>query len=240
MFENVSFHYDPKQPVLHEVNLAIAGGTRLAIVGGTGAGKSTLLGMVPRFYDPVKGSIRLDGQPLVEVTKSSLRQQMAIVLQETLLFSTSIRENIAYGKPGASNEEIEHAAEMAEALDFIKDLADGFDTAVGERGCRLSVGQRQRLGLARAFLRDAPILLLDEPTSALDGETEAAIMETLQRLMSGRTTLMVTHRLAAIHSFSRVVVMEKGRLIEDGSPAELLAGQGAFYRLARAHEGEKK
>jgi ATP-binding cassette subfamily B protein/subfamily B ATP-binding cassette protein MsbA len=233
-FENVSFGYATGQPVLHDIDLAIAPNQIVALVGGTGAGKSTLLSLVPRFYDPDAGSVALDGRDVRAVTKKSLRSQIAIVLQDTLLFSTTIRENIAYGRPDATDAEIREAARRAQADDFISHLPAGYDSTVGERGGHLSVGQRQRIGIARAFLKNAPILLLDEPTSALDPTTEAAIMETIKDLMQGRTTLIVTHRLATIHGVDRIVVLEDGRIVEQGTGAELLAKNGVYATLYAA------
>ncbi len=233
-FQNVSFGYATGQPVLHDIDLAIAPNQIVALVGGTGAGKSTLLSLVPRFYDPDAGSVALDGRDVRAVTKKSLRSQIAIVLQDTLLFSTTIRENIAYGRPDATDAEIREAARRAQADDFISHLPAGYDSTVGERGGHLSVGQRQRIGIARAFLKNAPILLLDEPTSALDPTTEAAIMETIKDLMQGRTTLIVTHRLATIHGVDRIVVLENGRIVEQGTGAELLAKNGVYATLYAA------
>ncbi|HEY5036666.1 MAG TPA: ABC transporter ATP-binding protein, partial [Chthoniobacterales bacterium] len=230
-FDNVSFAYDEKNPVLAGVDLTIAPNQIVALVGGTGAGKSTFLSLVPRFYDPTSGFVRLDGHDLRAVTKKSLRAQIAIVLQDTLLFSTTIRENIAYGRPDATEEEIHEAARRAQADSFINNLPNGYDNPVGERGGHLSVGQRQRIGIARAFLKNAPILLLDEPTSALDPTTEAAIMETIKELMHGRTTLIVTHRLATIHGVDQIVVLEHGRVVEQGRGSELVARGGAYAKL---------
>ncbi len=229
-FQNASFSYG-SQPVLHDINLSISPNQIVAVVGGTGAGKSTLLSLVPRFYDPNSGAVTLDGHDLRTITKKSLRSQIAIVLQDTLLFSTTIRENIAYGRPDATDDEIREAARRAQADEFISRLPAGYDSPVGERGGHLSVGQRQRLGIARAFLKDAPILLLDEPTSALDPTTEAAIMETIKDLMRGRTTLIVTHRLATIHRVDRIVVLEHGRMVEQGTGAELVAKGGVYAKL---------
>jgi ATP-binding cassette subfamily B protein len=230
-FEKVSFSYGPQQTVLHDIDLSISPSQIIAVVGGTGAGKSTLLSLVPRFYDPNAGRVTLDGRDLRAITKKSLRAKVAIVLQDTLLFSTTIRENIAYGRPGATEAEIREAARRAQADEFISRLPAGYDSPVGERGSHLSVGQRQRIGIARAFLKDAPILLLDEPTSALDPTTEAAIMETIKELMQGRTTLIVTHRLATIHRVDRIVVLEHGRIVEQGAGADLVAKGGVYAKL---------
>ncbi|MGI8433087.1 MAG: ABC transporter ATP-binding protein, partial [Chthoniobacterales bacterium] len=233
-FEDVRFGYHDAQPVLEGIDLAIAPNQIVALVGGTGAGKSTLLSLVPRFYDPTSGVVRLDGRELHEITKKSLRDKIAIVLQDTLLFSTTIRENIAYGRPEATEEEIHEAARRAQADDFIRRLPNEYNSPVGERGGHLSVGQRQRIGIARAFLKNAPILLLDEPTSALDPTTEAAIMETIKELMHGRTTLIVTHRLATIHHVDKIVVLEHGRVIEEGRGPELVTRGGSYAKLYNA------
>jgi len=240
-FQNVSFGYalatasppggGQGRLVLHDVDLRIEPNQMIAIVGGTGAGKSTLLSLVPRFYDPTSGSVALDGRNVREIKKKSLRAQIGIVLQDTLLFSTTIRENIAYGRPDASDDEIIDAAKRAQADEFIRQLPNGYANTVGERGGQLSVGQRQRIGIARAFLKNAPVLLLDEPTSALDPTTEAAIMETIKDLMRGRTTLIATHRLATIHDVDRIVVLERGRIVEQGPGAELLARGGVYAKL---------
>jgi ATP-binding cassette subfamily B protein len=233
-FENVNFGYAANQPVLRGIDLSISPNQIVALVGGTGAGKSTLLSLVPRFYDPDAGVVTLDDRNLRQITKKSLRDKIAIVLQDTLLFSTTIRENIAYGRPDATDEEIREAARRAQADEFITRLPAGYDSSVGERGGHLSVGQRQRIGIARAFLKNAPILLLDEPTSALDPTTEAAIMETIKDLMHGRTTLIVTHRLATIHGVDRIVVLENGRIVEQGTGVELLARRGVYATLYSA------
>jgi ATP-binding cassette subfamily B protein/subfamily B ATP-binding cassette protein MsbA len=233
-FQNVNFGYATGQPVLHDIDLSIAPNQIVALVGGTGAGKSTLLSLVPRFYDPDRGCVTLDGHDLRQITKKSLRDKIAIVLQDTLLFSTTIRENIAYGRPDASDAEIREAARRAQADEFITRMPAGYDSPVGERGGHLSVGQRQRIGIARAFLKNAPILLLDEPTSALDPTTEAAIMETIKDLMHGRTTLIVTHRLATIHGVDRIVVLENGRIVEQGTGADLLTKRGVYATLYAA------
>ena len=233
-FQNVSFGYADERPVLHDIDLEIEPNQIVGIVGGTGAGKSTLLSLVPRFYDPTAGKVTLDGRDVREITKKSLRAQIGIVLQDTLLFSTTVRENIAYGRPDASQSEIEEAARRAQADEFICALPQGYDSLVGERGGHLSVGQRQRIGIARAFLKNAPILLLDEPTSALDPTTEATIMDTIKELMRGRTTLIVTHRLATIHGVDRIIVLERGRLVEEGTGAELIERRGQYATLYAA------
>ena len=230
-FHNVSFGYAQDRQVLHAVDLRIEPNQMIAVVGGTGAGKSTLLSLVPRFYDPMSGSVTLDDRDVREIKKKSLRAQIGIVLQDTLLFSTTIRENIAYGRPEATDDEIIDAAKRAQADEFIQQLPNGYGSTVGERGGQLSVGQRQRIGIARAFLKNAPVLLLDEPTSALDPATEAAIMETIKELMRGRTTLIATHRLATIHDVDRIVVIERGRIVEQGRGTELLARGGVYAKL---------
>jgi len=230
-FRNVSFAYAEDRPVLHDVNLAIEPNQIVALVGGTGAGKSTVLSLVPRFYDPGSGVVTVDGRDVREITKKSLRAQIGIVLQDTLLFSTTVRENIAYGRSDATRDEIIQAARRAQADEFIRALPNGYDSLVGERGGHLSVGQRQRIGIARAFLKNAPILLLDEPTSALDPATEAAIMDTIKELMRGRTTLIVTHRLATIHDVDQIVVLEHGGVVEQGRGPDLIALGGVYAKL---------
>jgi ATP-binding cassette subfamily B protein len=230
-FNSVSFGYGEDRIVLRDIDLRIDPNQIVGLVGGTGAGKSTLFSLVPRFYDPTTGSITLDGRDLREITKKTLRAQIAIVLQDTLLFSTTVRENIAYGRPDATEEEIIDAARRAQADDFIRQLPNGYASPVGERGGHLSVGQRQRIGIARAFLKNAPILLLDEPTSALDPTTESAIMDTIKELMRGRTTLIATHRLATIHGVDQIVVLEHGRIVEKGRGPELIARSGVYAKL---------
>ena len=230
-FQDVAFGYAADRAIFSGVNLRIHAGQTVAFVGGTGAGKSTLLSLVPRFYDPTIGHVRVDGHDLRDLTKKSLRSQISIVLQDTLLFSTTIRENIAYGRPEATEEEIIQAAKRAQAHEFITAMTDGYRAQVGERGGHLSVGQRQRIGIARAFLKNAPILLLDEPTSALDPTTEAAIMETMEELMRGRTTLIITHRIATVHHLEKIVVLGKGGVVEEGKGPELVARGGVYAGL---------
>ena len=234
ILDGVAFGYDENRLVFHDVNVRIEPGQTVAFVGGTGAGKSTMLSLVPRFYDPVKGRVLIDGHDLRTVTKSSLRSQISIVLQDTLLFSTTIRENIAYGRPDATEEEIIEAAKRAQAHEFIMAIPEGYASQVGERGGHLSVGQRQRIGIARAFLKNAPILILDEPTSALDPQTEAAIMTTLEELMRGRSTLIITHRIATIHKVDKIVVLGDGTVVEQGRGDELVARGGRYAQLHHA------
>ena len=234
VFDRVGFAYEPSHPILRGISLTVKPGQTVALVGGTGAGKTTLVSLVPRFYDPDSGCVLIDGIDVRTATKKSLRANISVVLQDTLLLSGTVLENIAYGRPGATRAEIRAAAEAAQAHVFIEQLPRGYETAVGERGVRLSGGQKQRIGLARAFLKNAPILLLDEPTSALDLETEAGIMDTLQALMRRYTTLIVTHRLATIHQVDCIYVLEQGAVVESGTGPELLAHRGVYARLWNA------
>lgn len=211
-FRRVSFRYDPRVPTLDEVSFAVAPGKRVGIAGPTGAGKSTLVSLLTRFYDPDGGQILIDGIDIRDYRLADLRSQFAIVLQEPVLFSTTIAENIAYGRPGAGMKEIVDGAKAANAHGFIQALPQGYDTLVGERGMRLSGGERQRIALARAFLKDAPILILDEPTSSVDLKTEAVIMEAMDRLMRGRTAFMIAHRLSTLESCDLLLLLQKGRL----------------------------
>jgi ATP-binding cassette, subfamily B, bacterial len=233
-FENVSFSYDETHPVLNDITLKIDPGMSVAFVGATGAGKTTLLSLIPRFYDPSRGNVKIDGLDLRELQKKSLRSQMGMVLQDTMLLGGTIRDNIAYGRLNATLDEIREAARNARIDEFVAGMPKGYETEVGERGVLLSVGQRQRIGVARAFLKNAPILLLDEPTSALDPETESKIMETLKELMRGRTTVIVTHRIATVHHSDRIFVLEKGRVVEEGLGPDLLQKQGLYARLYHA------
>jgi ATP-binding cassette subfamily B protein len=219
-FRDVTFAYDGTHPVLHNVSFAVEPGARVGIAGPTGAGKSTLVSLILRFFDPQAGAVVLDGVDIRDYRLADLRSQFAMVLQEPVLFSTSIAENIAYARPGAGPEEIIAAAKAADAHDFISQLPEGYETKVGERGMRLSGGERQRISLARAFLKDAPILILDEPTSAVDVRTEAAIMEAMERLMHGRTTFMIAHRLSTLACCNVRLEIEEGRLVKTRSSAE--------------------
>ena len=212
-FRNVSFAYDRERSVLRDISFEIQAGTCLGIAGTTGAGKTTLVSLLTRFYDPTAGEILLDGVDLRDYKLADLRNQFAIVLQEPVLFSTSIAENIAYARPGASEAEIVAAAKAANAHDFIIRLPQGYDTLVGERGMRLSGGERQRISIARAFLKDAPILILDEPTSSLDVKTEAAIVEAMEHLALGRTTFIITHRASALNHCDLILRIELGRVM---------------------------
>ncbi|MES2308631.1 MAG: ABC transporter ATP-binding protein [Verrucomicrobiota bacterium] len=238
-FDSVHFAYDADHPILKGLSFEIQPGETVAVVGGTGAGKTTLLSLIPRFYDPTQGRVLIDGEDIRGYTKKSVRSHQAIVLQDTLLLSGTIEENIAYGRPGASTAEIIAAAKEAQAYDFISKLPQGFKTSVGERGVRLSGGQKQRIGIARAFLKKAPILLLDEPTSALDLGTEAEIMETLKKLVRLQTTLIITHRLSTIHHLAhRILVLENGQMVESGRGEDLLKQEGLYSRLWKAGKGE--
>ncbi len=239
--EHVSFGYEPDRPVLHDVSLEALPGQTVAIVGATGAGKSTLVSLVPRFFDPWSGRVTVDGHDVRTVQLKSLRSQVALVLQEPFLFPLTIAENIAYGRPNAPRDAIEAAAHAANAHRFITRLPEGYDTIIGERGATLSGGERQRLAIARALLKDAPILILDEPTSALDAETESQLLEALDRLMQGRTTLIIAHRLSTIRGADRIVALHDGQVVEEGTHADLLAQHGLYahfhhLQFGRQHE----
>ena len=235
-FEGVSFGYpNAQRTTLEDISFSVGAGETLALVGPSGAGKSTAAKLMLRFYDPDSGSIRLDGHDLRDLTLRSLRENVAVLLQETLVFDGTVRENIAYGKPGATEEEIEAAARAADAHDFIAALPEGYDTLVGQKGRLLSGGQRQRLAIARAMVRDAPVLVLDEPTTGLDAESGEKVMRPLRRLMSGRATVVISHNLMTVREASEIVVLEGGRVAERGSHADLLDRDGAYARLYRLH-----
>jgi ATP-binding cassette subfamily B protein len=237
-FENVRFSYPGRPPVLNGFDLTIEPGQRVGLVGFSGAGKSTVLALLQRFYDVEGGRITIDGQDVRAVTQDSLRADMAIVPQDISLFHRTVQENIRYARPDASSADVLTAAEMAHCRGFIEALPDGFATMVGDRGVKLSGGQRQRLAIARALLKDAPLLLLDEATSALDTESELAIQSALDRLMRGRTVIAIAHRLSTLRSFDRIIVMDRGRIVDDGSPTELAARPGPYRDLLRKQHME--
>jgi ATP-binding cassette subfamily B protein len=232
-FEGVRFAYPGREPILNGLDLTIEAGQRVGLVGASGAGKSTVIALLQRFYDVDGGAIRIDGQDLRAITQASLRSEIAVVPQDISLFHRSVRENIRYARPEASEADVLAAAEAARCRDFIEALPQGFDTVVGDRGTKLSGGQRQRLAIARALLKDAPILLLDEATSALDSESEQAIQAALDVLMRGRTVIAIAHRLSTLKSFDRIVVMDAGRVVDDGPPAVLTERPGPYRELLR-------
>jgi ATP-binding cassette subfamily B protein/subfamily B ATP-binding cassette protein MsbA len=235
--DEVTFGYRHGQQALAGVSLEIAPGESLAVVGGSGAGKSTLASLLMRFYDPLAGRITLDGQDIRDCTISSLRRNIALVLQEPVLFAATIEENIEYGRENAGTEDIRAAAKAAGIHEFIESLPAGYNTELTERGMTLSGGQRQRISIARAFLKNAPILILDEPTSALDAETEERLIHALQELMRGRTTIIISHRLSTVRMVDRIVVLENGRMVESGTHADLLAANRSYAKLYRAQFG---
>lgn len=233
-FENVNFCYeseDAQREVLHDINLEVRAGEILALVGSSGAGKSTLVSLLPRFFDVSAGAISVDGHDIRDVTLQSLRSQIGVVTQETVLFNDSLRNNIAYGQPGTSQREVEAAARAALAHDFIMELPGGYDTVIGEKGVRLSGGERQRIAIARALLKNAPILILDEATSALDSESEALVQSALQNLMTGRTVVVIAHRLSTVRRADRIAVIENGTIADMGSHDELMQKLGTYRRL---------
>jgi len=230
-FEDVSFSYLTDRPILRNIDLDVPAGSVVALVGPTGVGKSTLASLVPRFYDVNEGRILMDGHDIRELTLESLRRQISIVLQDVFLFHGTVRQNILFGRPGATEPEMREAARVANAVEFIDKLPEGYDTVIGERGVKLSGGQKQRLAIARAILKDAPILILDEATSSVDTETELLIQQALERLMTGRTTLMIAHRLSTIRNADQIVVLQDERIAEQGSHDELMALDGIYRHL---------
>ena len=233
VFENVAFAYNPESPVLRDVNVSIAPGQRVGFVGPTGGGKSTVVSLIPRFYDPTAGRILIDGVDIRDFTIQGLRTQVGFVLQDTTLFRGTVRANIAYGRPDATESEIIQAAKTANAHEFIAKMPHGYDTMVGERGSTLSGGQRQRIGIARAVVRNSPILILDEPTAALDTESEKLVMEALERLMQGRTVITIAHRLSTIRDAHKIVVLKGGVVAEEGTHDELVTLGGVYAELHR-------
>ncbi|WP_062219232.1 ABC transporter ATP-binding protein [Aureimonas sp. D3] len=238
-FERVRFHYGAHGTPLYDgLDVTIRAGERVGLVGHSGSGKTTFVKLVQRLHDISDGAIRIDGQSVAALTQESLRRQIAIVPQESILFHRTLRENIAYGRPDATGQEIEAAAELAHAAEFIQRLPQGYETMVGERGVKLSGGERQRVALARAFLADAPILILDEATSALDSESERLIQEAMERLMVGRTALVIAHRLSTVRALDRILVFERGRIVEDGPHEKLMRLPGGTYRRLAERQGE--
>ncbi len=238
VFDHVVFGYDPKTPVLRDVNFSIAPGQLVGIVGATGGGKSTVVGLIPRFYDPGAGRVLIDDVDLRDYKLQGLRSKIGFVLQDTVLFRGTVRDNIAYGRPDASEDEIVAAAKLANADEFIVRMPKGYDSMVGERGLTLSGGQRQRIGIARAIIRNAPILILDEPTAALDTESEKLVIDALERLMKGRTVITIAHRLSTIRDAHKIIVLKDGVVAEEGTHDELLAGGGFYAELYRVQIGQ--
>ncbi len=242
VFQGVSFSYDAR-PVLHDINLTVRRGEMVALVGPSGAGKTTLLNLLPRFYEASQGAVIIDGHDIRDVTLDSLRGQIGVVTQQTFLFNNTVRHNVAYGRLEASEGEVLEALKAAHAYDFVMSLPKGLDTLIGEQGVRLSGGERQRLAIARALLKDAPILILDEATSSLDSESEREVQQALDRLMTGRTTLVIAHRLSTVRNANRIIVMDQGSIVEAGTHGDLLKQGGLYARLyemqfAREEEGE--
>jgi len=233
-FEDVSFQYRKDQDVLQDVSFTAAPGEMVALVGHSGGGKTTLSKLVPRFYDPDKGAVLVDGRDLRDVTVRSLREQVAVVFQESFLFNGTVRDNIAYGRPGATEDEIVEAAKAANVHPFVSEMPEQYQTVIGERGIRLSGGQRQRVAIARALLKDPRILILDEATSSVDSETEQLIQEALRRLLQGRTSIVIAHRLSTILHADKILVIENGRIAERGRHEELLHMDGAYGKLYHA------
>jgi ATP-binding cassette, subfamily B, bacterial len=236
-FEGITFGYDPGRPVLHDIDLEARPGELIALVGHTGAGKSSLVSLIPRLFDPWAGRVCIDGRNLRDLRIADVRSRVSVLLQEAFLFPLSVGENIRLGRPEATRDEIVNAARAAGAHTFIAALPQGYDTILGERGATLSGGERQRIAIARAFLKDAPILILDEPSSALDSQTEMMLLDSIDRLMSGRTVFIIAHRLSTVRRASRIVVLENGRVVESGPHAELLAARRAYTRYYRAQFG---
>ncbi len=239
-FKNVSFHYNEKEPVLKDISFKVGEGKMVAFVGATGVGKSTVVSLIERFYDPIEGAILLDGRDIRDITVKSLRNNISMVLQDVFLFNGTIYDNIAFGNPEASREEIIKAAETARVSDFVCKLPDGYDTMIGERGIRLSGGQKQRIAIARAILKDSPVLILDEATSAVDNETEALIQQAIDELSKTRTVIVIAHRLSTVMKADNIIVLEKGEIAEQGSHKELLALGGIYAKLCNVNSAQIK
>ncbi len=235
-FENVRFYYNQGEDVLTDINLEIPAGSTVALVGPTGVGKTTLVSLIPRFYDAIEGKIQIDGVDVREIDLDLLHQSVSMVLQDVFLFHGTVRENILFGKPNATEEEMIRAAEIANASEFIDHMPNGYDTLIGERGVKLSGGQKQRLSIARAVLKDSPILILDEATSSVDTETEMLIQQALERLIKGRTTIIIAHRLSTVRNADRIVALEGSRIVEAGKHEELLAKKGLYHKLYTAQQ----
>ncbi|MBG0771598.1 MAG: ATP-binding cassette domain-containing protein, partial [Anaerolineaceae bacterium] len=234
--ENVSFSYIEGEPVLENISLDIPASNIVALVGPTGVGKSTLVSLIPRFYEVSSGAIKLDGMDIQDLDINQLRNKISIVLQDVFLFHGTIRDNILFGNPSAKDEEIIHAAQVANAHEFIMEMPNGYDTMIGERGVKLSGGQRQRISIARAVLKDSPILILDEATSSVDTETELLIQQALERLMAGRTTIIIAHRLSTVRNADQIVVLEGTKITEQGTHDALIAKNGLYHRLYTVQE----
>jgi ABC-type multidrug transport system fused ATPase/permease subunit len=238
VFEEVSLAHRKGAPVLSGVDLRIGRGERVAIVGPTGAGKSSLVSLIPRFYDPTHGRVLVDGRDTREITLASLRRGISLVFQEPILFAATIAENIGYGKPDATLDEIQQAAEKAGIAGILAGLPEGYDTVIGERGGTLSGGQRQCVAIARAIINDAPIVILDEPTTGLDARSAALVTRALERLMEGRTAVLISHHLRTVETVDRIIVLEGGKIVEEGTHAALLSRGGVYEKLQRFHAGE--
>lgn len=230
VFKDVSFEYNPGMPVLKNINLTVKAGTTLALVGNSGGGKSTFVNLIPRFYDVASGSVKIDGHDIRDLTLESLRNKIAVVFQDNFLFSGTIRDNILLGKPDATDAEIHHALQMAYLDEFVSEQENGLDTDIGERGALLSGGQRQRLAIARAFIKNAPIVILDEATSALDNKAEAVVQKAIENLMQDRTVFVIAHRLSTIRNADEIIVVNDGEIVEQGTHEQLLELEDGAYR----------